>query len=504
MDEESSGAPTSPPSTYACCSHAQEEGVHALKVKFIGSTIKGEGEARRSLTFDAGIEEKIYRKMSLTERYSRTHSMHTREGEVRSDCASSVGGSCLSVKSNNSSAPSVGGSATSVSEESLYAPAAPEQRSEVDNSNFRGNMVGKANPVLWKIPVVENQLLPSRPPHEDPIPSDPTSSNKKNSFNHVRLFRSKESKENQSLDKKASNEYHTPGRTPGHRQLPDERRVEGTRRETNNLCQQAKPEKRREPTKKFLTQRVTLQVELADFIMLSHDVIRALLVRCESAMIEENSLKFAETWKNLIAFQEYHVMLYEGVMENTCNCRGLVRLLLRKDRYNQGFLQSCHQHLKQLELRITSLLKENQGWPEELTNLFRQYFTLCVKHLIQEEALMIPKTTQMSDWRYRLQKHMLPPALLMNFGWFVGFGAKILDEISLMDLHENGFPANDARVSDWIGFFYKLGTEEQFIDWQLHIPLDLLLSHVPIGSICASMSSASSSNATLASKTSFE
>ena len=76
-------------------------------------------------------------------------------------------------------------------------------------------------------------------------------------------------------------------------------------------------------------------------------------------------------------------MLYEGVMENTCNCRGLVRLLLRKDRYNQGFLQSCHQHLKQLELRITSLLKENQGWPEELTNLFR------VTHTVQDVCIYI-------------------------------------------------------------------------------------------------------------------
>ena len=74
---------------------------------------------------------------------------------------------------------------------------------------------------------------------------------------------------------------------------------------------------------------------------------------------------------NEIAFQEYHVMLYEGVMENTCHCRGLVRLLLRKDRYNQGFLQSCHQHLKQLELKVTSLLKQKQGWPAELPNLFR-------------------------------------------------------------------------------------------------------------------------------------
>jgi len=466
IDEESTGVTTSP--TYACCSHAQEEGVHALKVKFIGSSIKGEGEAKRAAIFDAGIDGRIFRKISL-DGLSRTKSLHTREGEVWSECASSLGGSGLSVNSTNTSQPSVGGSATSVSEESLFAPTALDQ-----------NTPGKANQVPWKIPVVENRPLPDRLPsiHEDPIPSDRTSS-RKSSFDHSDLF---QSKEKESFEQKKTNVCDVPG-SPGYQQ-----QLEGKRRETNNnLCQQEKPDKRR------LIQRVTLQVELADFIMLSHDVIRALLVRCESALIEKASVKFAETWRNLISFQEYHVMLYEGVMENTCHCRGLVRLLLRRDRYNQGFLQSCHQHLKQLELKVTSLLKQKQGWPAELPNLFRQYFTLCVKHLIQEEALMIPKTTQMSDWRYRLQKHMLPPALHMNFGWFVGFGAKILDEISLMDLQEHGFAGNDSRVSDWIGFFYKLGTEEQFIDWQLHIPLDLLMTHVPIGSICASVSNNNSS-----------
>jgi len=215
-----------------------------------------------------------------------------------------------------------------------------------------------------------------------------------------------------------------------------------------------------------------LDNDVGDFLLLSHDVIRELLKRCEALIKERNSSKFLQTWENLVDFQEIHHVLYDGHLPGQIKkFKGLLELLLNDEIEAMNSLRKRHRELARAE-KIVTVTFQQEGFGESFNKAFESFCEGNLKHLASSEGHMIPKMLERRHWRKEFQLNVLPPALKLNFGWFIGFGVQILDEMTDPD---------DSRVPEWISCFYKLATKKQWEEWHCHIHEKLLALHGPAG-----------------------
>jgi len=225
----------------------------------------------------------------------------------------------------------------------------------------------------------------------------------------------------------------------------------------------------------------TLENDVGDFLLLSHDVIREVLKRCEDAIVSDDRKTFQKYWDELVDFQEVHHTLYDGhVPGKTKHCKGLFEVLLKNDKKKIKNLCQCHSQLNEAESLVTLTLQQD-GWCESLFKMFRLYAQLNLRHLEDEEAAMMFQMLQVRHWRKEFQRNVLPPALKLDFGKFIGYGVKILEEI-VQEEARTSTPkevCEDQRVSEWIRVFYKLATKKQWKAWHVNIHDKLLVMHEP-------------------------
>lgn len=215
-----------------------------------------------------------------------------------------------------------------------------------------------------------------------------------------------------------------------------------------------------------------LENDVGDF-MLSHDVIRELLRRCEETISEERPEKFPANWENLISFQEIQRVLYAGhISGETKKHKGLFEVLLKDDTKAIKALKSSRDKILDLEHAV-SLTLVQEGWGDGLQRSFREYSKMNEKQLNHEEGILIPEMLMARQWRREFQKNVLPPALKLDFGWFIGFGVQILDDLT----HNNLESVEYNKVAQWIQVFYKLATRGQWQTWHHHIHGSLLNQH---------------------------
>jgi len=223
-----------------------------------------------------------------------------------------------------------------------------------------------------------------------------------------------------------------------------------------------------------------LDNDVGDFLLLSHDVIRELLKRCEALIKERNSSKFIQTWENLVDFQEIHHVLYDGHLPGQIKkFKGLIELLLNDEFEEINSLRKRHCQLACAEKLVTVTFQQ-EGFGESFNKAFETFREVNLKHLDSSEGYMIPKMLEVRHWRKEFQLNVLPPALKLNFGWFIGFGVQILDEMTDVTFHENP-ETTESRVPEWISCFYKLATKKQWEEWHCHIHEKLLALHGPAG-----------------------
>jgi len=226
-----------------------------------------------------------------------------------------------------------------------------------------------------------------------------------------------------------------------------------------------------------------LDNDVGDFVLLSHDVIRELLNRCEALAYQKNASKFLQMWENLVDFQEIHHVLYDGHLPGQIKkFKGLFELLLFDEVEEMNSLRRSYCKLALAEKLVTVTFQQ-EGFGESFDRAFQSFRDGNLEHLENSEGHMIPKILEDRHWRKEFQLNVLPPALKLNFGWFIGFGVQILDEMT----DKNKTPKfkrptiEDPPVPKWISCFYKLATKKQWAQWHSHIHEKLLALHDPHG-----------------------
>eukprot|EP00527_Entomoneis_sp_CCMP2396_P005948 CAMPEP_0198140252 /NCGR_PEP_ID=MMETSP1443-20131203/3449_1 /TAXON_ID=186043 /ORGANISM="Entomoneis sp., Strain CCMP2396" /LENGTH=265 /DNA_ID=CAMNT_0043802625 /DNA_START=233 /DNA_END=1030 /DNA_ORIENTATION=- len=194
-----------------------------------------------------------------------------------------------------------------------------------------------------------------------------------------------------------------------------------------------------------------------------HEVIRG-AERDLKELIEKGDLEgAAELWEKHKRWMFVHMKMEDGT-ETEGSPMGMFKLLDQKFEgiASDAGLNGLHVKLHELEGAVDQAFQNKDL--EKLQQVFPEYDSVNLDHLVKEEEIMMPKVMEMKkngvDLKTVIVEEVLAAVVdLPDFEFFIKFGNEILEK------HHQGQPR--ARV--WDHALWAVATEEQWVVWDAWI-----------------------------------